>query len=233
MPYRRRRFQKKQGFFQKRYRVYAPAVRQLASDISYVKSLVNSEPKNVSTTNTSLVSWTGTILSPCLVPQGVTDNDRTGDRILPRYFTIKLGIVSGATSSFLRVITFRWWGAAATGGAPAAPTAAQILRNTGTVYSPFSHLHEDIVGSRGDRERRIEVLRSDLIPSSNVSDVTQILEYNIKMNGKNVNKKEHIEFDGSATAEPVSGGIYILLISHTVGASLTVYSECKLTFYDN
>lgn len=231
------KYAKRYPAFKKRYNVYVPAVKQLASDVMYLKGLINSEPQSLTTQQTNNVSWSGTVISMSNMTQGTAFGDRQGDRVLPRYFSLNMSVAT--TSAFsshkltCRVITFRYWGENANGGAPTV-TPSDILQTTGSVYAPLSHLNVDIIGPRNDRTRRVEVLRSDIYDLDDVGHASQIVSYNIEMNGKNSSKKEHIEYANAGTGDPISGGVYVLVITdNTLSGQFQYQLEGKLTFYDN
>lgn len=230
---------KKYPAARKRYRVYAPAVKQLASDVMYLKGLINSEPKFHVTQSGNNVDWNGAVVSLCDIPTGDTSTNRDGDRILPRYFSINMhcGRASGATSAHLtaRVIIFRSWIENPSTIAPVV-TPSEVLTGAslGTLYAPITHLNANMTGSRGDRNRRIEVLRNELIQFTANDNPSQTLHYNIEMNGKNKQKKEHIEYNTAGTIQPTSGGLFILFVTDNVTSGEFYYQlESKLTFYDN
>ena len=154
----------------KRARVYYPAVRQLASDVMYVKSLINSEPKNHIVQSQANFTFAGAVVSLSSVPQGSDSFSRDGDRILPRYLSFRChvnGDNAGAMHKTIRVVIFRWWGesANATG---VSPSSQDILGSVSTPYAPLSHLNTEITGPRGDRQRRIEVHYSKQFTFDNV-----------------------------------------------------------------
>lgn len=227
----------------KRANVYGPAAMQLAKDVAYLATLVNAEPKSHTVSTSNNYSWSGSIVSLSSVVQGDTGTNRDGNRILPRFLNIRMG-VNLATAGFssaqkyyhTRVIIFRYWGEATS--AAGSVTAAEVLTTTGSALAPFSTLAEANLGSKGDRSRRIEVLRNEILYfDNNGGDSGKILEYNIEMNGQNKSKKEHIEFVGSGTAEPCSGGLYMLIIGGHDPASYSTdtayWLTSRLAFYDN
>lgn len=231
------RYMKKYPAVRKRVRVYAPAVKQLASDVMYLKGIINSEPHIHTVQSANNFNYAGIIVSLCNVPVGDDSNNRTGERLLPRYLSINLqfGASSAYASTYMhiRYIIFRYWGEASSAAATVTPS--EVLSTTGSAYAAMSHLNPDNTGSKRDRSRRIEVLRSELLSVCKGNDTGQHCKMiNIEMNGKNTNSKEHIQFRNNVTGEPISGGIYILFINDTAGATDGAYQlESKLTFYDN
>lgn len=221
----------------KRYNVYQPAVKQLASDVMYLKGLINSEPKNHTYSANNNVDYNGVVLSTTDIPQGDSSITRDGDRILPRYYGLHLSCnrTSTATTAHqqVRIIVFRWWGESPN-TVGVAPTVSNILTSSavGTQNAARSFLTNDITGPRGDRQRRIEVLRNYYKTLSADQSQIDIVE-NIEMNGKSKQRKEHIEFYSSATNPPTSGGIFVLIISDNSLAEVAYHVTSKLTFYDN
>lgn len=223
----------------KRGRVYGPAVKQLASDVMYLKGLINSEPKSWIVQSSNNVGWGGAVVSLCNIPTGDTSTSRDGDRILPRYLSlnISVGRASTAVNSHVtcRMIVFRAW-IDNPAGSSGNISANEVLPSTvlSTQYAPLSHLNPTITGPRGDRTRRIEVLRNELFTFNAIDKANAIFHYNIEMNGKSTSKKEHIEYFSSTTGEPVSGGIYVLFVTDQSAATEFYYQmESKVTFYDN
>ena len=127
---------------------------------------------------------------------------------------------------------FRYWGEPT--DTPTVPTAADLLVSTGTQFAPMSQLNDNNTGRRGDRERRIEVLRNEICTLDKVADTSLFFDWNIEVNGPSVQNKEHIKFNSLATATPVSGGFYLLFISdQSVSTDMAYYVSSRLVFYDN
>lgn len=221
----------------RRYNVYAPAVKQLASDVMYLKGLINSEPQPFVVQSQQNFDWNGVIVPCSNIVQGDQEGQRTGNRVLPRYFSLNVHINQDTAGTAImhathRMIVFRFWGENA--NAVGTTTPGEVLATIGNAFAPMSHLRSTITGPKGDRNRRIEVLRNEQITLDQVSRTCVDLQYNIEMNGKGKSQKEHIEFFNNATAEPVSGGIYVLFISsHATAANQQFTMESRLTFYDN
>lgn len=232
--YARKQIKKNPGF-QQRYRVYKPAMKQLASDIMYLKGIINSEPHYHIVQSANNFNYNGIVVSLANIPVGDDSNNRTGERILPRYLSVNLyiGRTGGATATnqVMRAIIFRYWGETTSAAATVSPS--EVLSTVGTAFAPLSHLNSDNVGPKGDRQRRIEILRNETFTSIDGTESNQhVFNWNIEMNGGQV--KEHIQYRNSATGEPISGGLYILLITNASTATDGAYElESKLTFYDN
>lgn len=223
----------------KRARVYVPAVRQLASDIMYIKGLINSEPKNFSVTSSNNFDYTGTVVSLCNVSTGDLNDSRDGNRILPRFMNIKFHVNRGITSptythTTVRYVIFRWWGESPNAQG-VAPAVSDILVSSlvSTQYAPLSQLNTEVTGSKGDRNRRIEVHRTGMITLDSVSKTSFDEEFNITLNGGN-KTKEHMEFYNNSAYPPTSGGFFILFINdNATSVDCAYYLSSRLTFYDN
>lgn len=229
-PYSRKRKRYAKPRVVSRWGTYAAAGHQVLKDVMYLKTLINSEPHNHFVQASNNFNWAGNVVSLCNVPQDDTENGRTGNRVLPRYLNLNIHIENGNNNNLIRVMVFRYWGET-TSAAPAV-TAAEVLRTVGSAYCPLSHLNEDNVGPRGDRTRRIEVLRNEMVSVDNIEKRCIAFHFDIEMNGMNVAKKEHIEWRSSATEDPISGGIYVLFAGKYLGNDGYAF-ESKLTFYDN
>lgn len=213
-----------------RWSTYLGAGKQLAKDVMYLKTLINSEPHYHIVPTTNNYNYNGNVVSLCNIPQGDTGFNRTGNRVLPRYLNVKWQVESGSDNNIARVMLFRYWGESPT----LAPSVAvnEILQNVGTQLAPLSHLNTDITGQKGDRNRRIEVLRNEIVSLDRVERRAYVCEWDVQMNGMGTEPKEHIEFRSTTTEEPLSGGVYILFIGKSAtNDAFTVVS--KLTFYDN
>ena len=232
--YAKRTFRKvaKNNGFKKRVKTYGKAGIQLYRDVQYLKGLVNSEPKYHLVQSANNFNWAGIMVSLSSIPSGTGFSDRDGNSVLPRYLNINLnwGCTNAASDpAVLRMILFRYWGEAT--GAGGSVTVSEILSTVGTQFAPFSHLNDDNVGAKGDRQRRIEILNSELCVFDLTTTRQKAQTYNIVMNQGDSNK-EHIKFNTASTAEPVSGGLYIMFIGDTITNSKYTL-ESKLTFYDN
>lgn len=229
-PYSRKRKRYVKPRVVSRWGTYAAAGHQVLKDVMYLKTLINSEPHNHFVQSANNFNWNGFVVSLCNVPQDDTNGGRTGNRILPRFLNLNVHIENGSNNNVIRVIVFRYWGEAS--GAFPLVTPAEVLRTIGTSYCPLSHLNEDNVGPRGDRTRRIEVLRNEFVSLDNIERRCLALKFDIEMNGVAVSRKEHIEFRSSATEDPISGGVYILFAGkYAVNDGFIL--ESKMTFYDN
>ena len=220
---------------------------RIVRDVKYLKGLINSEPQPFVVTNSNNVDWAGIIVSLSSVVQGDQEGQRTGDRILPRYLSLK-GYCTGAPPAIQNAITYkvmvvRLWTESTS--APPNVVVSDVLsaNEISTAFAPIGFLQQNNVGPRGDRQRRIEVLRSETFTICNNFDTTAVAggsssralwDWNIEMNKGD--KKEHIEFIDNNTAQPISGGLYFLIINDVPAASANkpaFYIASKMTFYDN
>lgn len=224
---------KKYPGFRKRWNVYMPAIKQLGNDVMYMKGLINSEPQAFVVQRQQFFSYNGFVESLCNIPTGDQYGNRTGNRILPRYISINLHIrktTAGSAHNTIRFMILRSW--IDNANAVGSLVASEVLQTTGSLFAPVSHLNDDITGPRGDRNRRIEVLRSKQITFDAINYNAYNKQFNIELNGGQ--KKEHIEFVDSSTNQPNSGGIYLLFISDVINTTDVQYTfESKLTYYDN
>lgn len=222
----------------KRAKVYFPAAKQLARDVAYLGTLINSEPHYHITQTSNNFSYSGTVISLSAVPQGDSATARTGSRCLPRYLALNafVSITTATTRTDpinCRAILFRYWGES-TDAAPSV-IPADVLATTGSQFAPLSFLNDNNTGPRGDRQRRIEIHKSwDFLLDKAGSNPGQMIEANVQVNGMDVQKKEHLQFRSASTEDPVSGGFYLLFISDDATATEVHYKvNAKLTFYDN
>lgn len=227
---KRKRYVYKRRTPPSRWGVYKAAGSQLARDVLYLKTLINSEPHNHYVQSANNYNWDGIIVSLCDVPVGDAASERTGNRVLPRFLNVNVRTTFNGGSTYCRVMLFRYWGESAS-AAPAV-TVGEVLRTTGTQFAPLTHMNEDITGQKGDRNRRIEVLRSVLLTLDGTEKTAETWTWDVEMNGMGVSKKEHMEWRSSATEEPLSGGLYMLFIGSAVGNG-AYQLESKLVFYDN
>lgn len=233
MPYyrKRRTYKKKPG----RVQIYGAAGKQLYKDVMYLKGLINSEPMSHRVESSANYDYNGTVFDLSAISQGDQEGQRTGNKILPRYLNLyvhinQIATTAPATHCTHRMVLFKCW----TEAGATIPLVTDILTATavGTQYAPLAHLTEQFTGGKGDRSRRIEVLRNEFVTLDTVSKTAVDFHYNIVMNGGN--KKEHIEYQGNVTAPAISGGIYLLVVSSNPTATDSgIWLGSNLTFYDN
>lgn len=229
MPYRRKYYRRKKPG---RLQIYGRAGKQLYKDVMYLKTLVNAELHTYTRSLSNNIDSTGETTYLDSVPQGDGDGNRTGNSILPRYQTIYMHInkaIAGPDHETFRVILFRYWGESTS--VPAVPTVSEVLSNA----DPLSFLNDDNTGSKGDRERRIEVHKSKIFTLDNVAKTSMTWKWNLTINGPKKKVKDHIKYGSSSTAVPISGGFFLLFISdNATGANKSSYNfNAKLGFYDN
>lgn len=215
-----------------RWSTYGAAGWQLAKDVMYLKTLINSEPHNHYVDSSNNFNWAGTVVSLSAVPVGDTGEDRTGNRVLPRFAHLRMHVQNAEQQNYVRVMLFRYWGDA-TSAVPVV-TPAEVLRTVGTQFAPLSMLNEDNTGPRGDRARRIEVLKNVLLNLDSTQASSAVLDWDVEMNGMQVDKKEHMEWADAVgqPTDPISGGLYLLFISNSA-TNCAYQVASKLVFYDN
>lgn len=205
---------------------------RLNADVRYMRTLINSEMNRFTLVTSNNIDSVGQIVSLNDIPQGDNLNFRTGTSILPRYLTIHMSLnksLTGPAHETFRVMLFRFWGSQST--ATPAVLVSDILQS----IDPRSMLNDDNTGSKGDRERRIEVHKSKFFTLDNVSDTKRAFNWNINVNGKHVTNKQHIKYKTSTTESPVSGGFWLLFLSdNATGANKAAYNFTAATgYYDN
>lgn len=223
MPYRKsyRRYRKKKTYPKSNY--------QLTRKVNYLSSMINSELKyHNRAVGASALSAAGTVYSLADIPQGDAATARDGNSVLPRYLSINGYIYSATTTAeIVRVILFRYWGEATDATPSVAP--GDILQT----LTVLSFLNQSNIGSKGDRQRRIEVMKSKMYNFNAKSTNSINIKWNVQSNGPNVKNKMHTRFRTAATQEPVSGGYYLLVISDATIVGSTIDFLSKLSFYDN
>lgn len=235
------RYAKKSGPLRKRYRVYTPALKQLGSDVLYLKSIINSELKIHTVQASNNFSYNGIVQSLCDVPVGDLENTRDGNSILPRYLSIHghygCGtLLTSGNGITVRCIVFKSYiESTSSAGVSIVVDPDEVLSDVGTQYSVLSHLNSDNTAPKGDRARRIEILKNELIhcvPAS--SSARSAFQFNFELNGPKVSRKEHIVYTNASTLQPISGGLYIMFISSSAtGTDAEFTIESKMSFYDN
>ena len=219
-----------------RGKVYGAAGYQLYKDVNYLMTLVNSELHIFGRGQSFNSSSTGVVYSLTSIPQGDTSADRTGTSVLPRYVGLNMTVYKNLDSSStnhtnMRIILFQYWGEASDSGSGASVSVSDVL----SPASPIGFLNPDNTGSRGDKERRIRILRDQRFVLDKLSYTSRVIKMNVQLNGQKQKQKQHIKFDSSTTAEPLSGGIYLLVIDdNATGVHHNACDFlCHTKFYDN
>lgn len=218
-----------------RLQIYGQAGKQLYKDVMYLKTLVNAEMHFHPLASSNNIDSTGEVISLNDIVVGDSDENRSGTSVLPRFQSVNLYVSKKITSTgtldheTFRVILFRYWGEATTTGS--VPTVTEVLDSA----DPLSFLNDANTGSKGDRERRIEVHKSKIFTLDNVASTSRTWKWNIAVNGPQKKIKDHIKFRSTSTDEPISGGFFMLFVSNNAsGANKSAYDlHAKLNFYDN
>lgn len=241
MPsYRRqsRKYQKAYNPLAYRAQLYGTAGAQLAKDVAYLGALINSEPNYKSVESTNNFDHNGTILSLDTMAVGDSMQLRHGNSILERYVNIKGSVfyptsgVSGGHTA-MRVMVFRFWGQDSS-VAGTIPTASEILASSGGQFGPYSQLNDNQSGRKGDRERRIEVLKNVQVTLDENASRSLDFDWNIEINGASKKVKSHTKYHGATNEVPISGGTFIMFISDNATNTNAGYKfRSKVTFYDN
>ncbi len=220
-----------------RLAVYSKAGYQLAQDVAYLGSLVNSE-LHLHTTNASgTISPLGEIITLCNIPVSSAKVGRNGNSVLPRYMNVNLNILKSADGASvdhetIRIILFRYWGQD-TEQDPEIPFVDSIL----DTVDVLAFLNNNNTGGFGKRGRRIEIKQSKLFTLNKFTNSSRMFRWNVKTNGPKtpLDMKSHIKFQGTALDEPISGGYYLLLMTDNVTGTLeaTFSHNSSIHFYDN
>lgn len=88
-------------------------------------------------TNASAIDFSGTLFPLTDIPQGVTSDDRTGDRVLLNHLEIRwnLGVSSTDTTNLMRVMIVQYHPSAT-------PFTTTFLQNTGSGAAPISQYNK-------------------------------------------------------------------------------------------
>lgn len=219
MPYVSRR---KYGYRKRRYGYRSRNQVRMQKDISYIKSLINTEMHHTEYTGTFNTSSAGSITSLSTVAVDDTNNGRTGSKILPRYLNINGYIESPASgATYVRFILFMWKD-------DTPPTVTTILQSADI----NSFLNENITGAKND-DRKVQVLRDKKYSIVQATETSvRFIKIRIPFNGPKIKRKVHIKYiDDNSTDVPIYNGIYMLVLSNNNPAPLS-YSA-RLSFYDN
>jgi len=219
MPYVSRR---KYGYRKRRYGYRSRNQVRMQKDISYIKSLINTEMHHTEYTATSNITNTGSVTSLSTVAVDDTNNGRTGSKILPRYLNVNGSLAGPLGGGWVRMIIFMWKD-------DTPPTVTDVLQSADV----NSFLNENIIGSKND-DRKLQVLRDRkyALVQATESELRSI-KIRIPFNGPKIKRKVHIKYiDDNSTDVPIYNGIYMLtLCSQSSPASFTY--NARLSFYDN
>ena len=227
MSYRR-------NYRKKTYRKKTNSNYALTKKVNYLSSVVNSELKYHESVYVYSIDGAGTILPFNNIVQGDSQVNRTGNTVLPKWLTLHMALrhndATTEESEVIRIIVFRYWGE----GTDAAPnvTVGDIL----DIANPLSFLNDNNTGSRGDRERRIQIHKSYLLALNKSDKALRTFKLNIAVNKPSNKRKEHMKFRSSATEDAISGGFYVLVIGENLVGAVEKNSidvRGKLNFYDN
>jgi len=177
----------------------------------------STEPKIFDLTmNIANVTYAGTIIDLCPVPQGVTEVTRIGDELLPKRLEIRMNFINADAYNMYRAIIFRW-----KQNDTVAPTVGGIIESSGpsttqSVYVPLN------VNTRST----FEVLYDKTFNTNAVSVANKFVKINLKL------AKKKIEYSFSSTAG--QNKIYMLIISDSSTATHPTHiGYSRLIFTDS
>ncbi len=202
------------------FRVPIP-IRRINFDISYLKSLVNAELHEVTSSfSAGTISDIGGITNLTNISQGDTNANRTGNSCLVRWINGQLCISqTSADVDAIRLIVFVWKGVAA-------PNVSDVLETV----SPFAHLNKKVTGNF--RDAKVRVLYNRLIAFSQIDQSVKIIRFNVDMNPMNSREKAHTLYDAGGST-PVNKGVYFLRLGTQAVNKANISGKIKLNFYDN
>ena len=236
MPYRKTT--KKNSIYQyPRRQLYWAAGKQLARDVTYLKSIVNAECKSHERTGIVYADDAGELFHVSNIALGDTHETRDGDVILPRYLTLKYLIKKSTNGQapnveLLRMVLFIWHN-------NTTPLVAGVLESA-DVMSFYQRVTS---GAKGD-SREFTILSDKKITLDKDNRQIRYMQLNKQLNRNGVEKRVgaarrsmHIKYNGTNTTEEMNG-IYLLIIAETpTGVSDDVKTEVEvhssLKYYDN
>lgn len=205
-----------------RVKIYGRAGYQLYKDVSYIKSLVNSELHYINNTYTGqAISSSGTILHLSATTQGNTNANRSGNSILPRYLNIFLKFEQGSVTDLVRCMLFRWKD-------NSTPTISDIFENASAPV--YSTLNDNISGN--NKDRKIDVLANKRLLIDTTERDAVLWKKMIDLNPPSKNVKDHIKYDDNTSTAPL-GGIYLLIVGRQPTTTTDMEGNIKFSFHDN
>lgn len=223
MPYRKYKKSRRKYSGINRFRNYKRGGYQLAKDVLYLKSVINSElheyRKQLSSQTCPSV---GSVVHLTSIAQSDTFAGRTGNTILPKYINYRATISNSnaGQEDTCRLIWFMWKD-------DTTPVIADVLEYA----NPWSHLAREHKGN--PRDRTLNILKDQSVSVINGTDRQIVqLKGDIKMNPPGSRMPVHIKYDDTATTNE-HNGLYLALIGTQVTNYSLVNGEVLIKFYDN
>jgi hypothetical protein len=154
------------------------------------------------------------------IAQGNNDSNRTGDNVKIKSIQIKGTCVTADATNVMRIVLFQWL----QNSGSVAPTALDVLQNTGQPYSPYSPYTKDVAGYN------MIPLADRMLTMNTLSDVNK--PFTIKVSGKKLRKGnalDNIQFTAGGTSG--IGHYYLLFLSDSGALSHPTFSYyCRIRF---
>lgn len=195
---------------------YGQIFGKVARDVSYLKSLVNSELKHKSASTTTAVSTTGEIINLAAISQGDTGTTRDGSYVRLRGVVINghVSMSASATRTQFRMVVFVWKRVN-----EVAPTVADVL-----VSSSTTSLYDF------NNRENIEILWDKVIDLNITAEQKISFKKTLKLNLKQHYKGADA---GGDWADLMQNGLGLLLISDEATNTPTPNIHYRVFFRDN
>lgn len=213
----RKQYQRKStvpSFLTKKYSALDLAVKA-AKGVAYLKTLVNSEMLELSTSVVTAASTTPTWLHFTAVAQGDDESARTGNSILVRRLQMSflLGSNAAATGSQVRVIVLK-----ANQQVPdATPSTTDLF---GTATPTVSDLYSN------DRKNMFTVFYDNVFLLNNFDAINAVVNFD-----KTV--QFHTLFNGTAATDIQKNGVYVVYFSNQATNTVTATGSIRVGYHDN
>lgn len=204
-PRRKTRMFKKRTPFNKKQ---VKAIRKIAETSGELKYA------NITDTSSSLTNATAMSIVMPDIAQGDGDNQRIGDRITLRDYSVKAILNSGTANGLVRVYAIQFPDASET----SVPELANLLPND---FYPTS---EDIDGVK------YRILYDRVFKVGSATNQVQLV--NFKLSGKKLNRMIEYNADAGAAADIIKNRIVVYFTTENATASqITVDSNCRIRYY--
>lgn len=221
---RRRRRYGRRRFNRKPRSMLGTAAKALSVALS-VKKMLNVEHKFVDTLVSAAGATAGLVSPLSLVAQGVTENQREGDKIKATHLSIKFILAPSSTQSFLETFRFIVFKDKVSNGV--VPTAAQLLQDTSAgVNQAFSHYNPDNCPSRF-HILMDKLLYSNVAGSGNQEPTIFFLEHALN---------HHLTYTGATAvqANADTGQLYLYVqCDNVAGGQATYVASARMSYVDN
>lgn len=219
----------------KMYRAPSAQTKRNTKSIKQLQVYSNPELNFHYGTGSANITNSGSISNLTQISKGTGQTVREGNKIMPRYlqynFSLQKNMGAGSPNhEVVRLIVFRAWIKEAVDGVVPGISPSDVLYQV----HPLSFLNPDITGKKGDRSRRIQILRNKMVTLDKQTITSKTYKFSISMNGPNVANKQPVTYADGANNDAISGAIYYLLVSdNATGSDYANFGvNYKLSFYD-